>query len=127
MFDLALNRKDGDLVFNTNAQGFTELWFIDGRDRQAQKIKITLRMWLGEWFLDNTRGIPYLEVIFEKGTRLSTIENIVKSAILSVEDVEAITSFSMNVNNATRVLRIDYVCTTRLGLVKDSMTLDIMR
>jgi hypothetical protein len=127
MLDFALNRQDGKIVFKKNAQGFSEFWFINGRDRVAQKIAITLRMWFGEWFLEQTRGMPYLETIFVKGTRLSTIETIIKTQILSVEGVNGIDTFVMELNRQTRVLLVNFTCNTSEGLVRNSITLDANR
>ncbi len=127
MFDFALNRKDGDIVFKTNAAGFMEFWFIDGRDRIAQKLKIKLKMWLGEWFLDTSRGMPYLETILVKGVRRSTIEYIIKDQILAVEGVERIETFAMNIDVIGRTLRVDFTCSTKEGLIRDSYKLDVSR
>ncbi len=127
MFDIALNRLDGDLVLKKNDRGFHELLFIDGRDRIAQKIKITLQEWLGEWFLDRRKGTPYLEVILKKNVRLSSVESILRARILSVQGVQRITQFNMEFNNRTRSLRLDFTCTSSEGTVKDSFLLDALR
>lgn len=126
-FDLALNRKDGDLVFNENSEGFATLWFINGADRIAQSIKIELQIWLGDWFLDQARGVPYLETVFLKQTRDSTRESILRSRIASVPGVRRINSLTMSNNAATRKLTVEFNCDTVEGLVSGSLTLDKVR
>ena len=58
MYDLALNIDAWDLAFKDN-----DLMLIDNAERIAQQIKITLQYWFEEWFLDTTKGIPYLQYI----------------------------------------------------------------
>lgn len=60
MLDLALNAKTHDLAFNG------DVMFIDDVERVAQQIKIQLLTFLGEWFLDVTHGVPYLEYVLVK-------------------------------------------------------------
>jgi len=127
MLDIALNRRDGKLQLKRNSQGFLGFFMINGADRLAQKISMSLRMWYGEWFLDQSRGMPYLETIFVKGTRKSTIEQIIKDRILSVDGVDSITAFAMEIENRTRLLRVNFTCTTSQGPVKNSITLSANR
>ena len=54
--DLAMNMATGDLVLRDG-----DVLLIDNAERVAQQILITLRFWLGEWFLNTKDGIPYLE------------------------------------------------------------------
>lgn len=125
--DLALNRKDRDLVFETNANGFATLKFIDGADRILQKIVITLNMWLRDWFLDQSLGVPYLETIFPKQTRNSTRESIIRAQIMSVVGVRQILDFSLAVDPATRLMSINFVADTVEGVIKGSASLDKSR
>ena len=55
-YDIALNIAKNDLVIKNN-----DLILIDNTERVAQQVLITLRFWLGEWFLDTREGVPYLE------------------------------------------------------------------
>lgn len=125
--DLALNRKDQDIQFKVNANGFAELFLIDGADRILQKIRIALQMWYGEWFLDLTKGVPYLEVIFVKQTRQSTIESILRSKIMGVDGVRRILDFSFKPDAQTRRVTVDFVCETTEGRVIGSAVLDQAR
>ena len=104
-----------------------EIWPINGADKVAQQIKINLLSFLGEWFLDNTYGVPYLEDILVKNPRMSAVETIFRSHINSVPNVIRITSFSMDWNRRERTLRIDFACDTDLGPIQDSVKLEMLQ
>lgn len=125
--DFALNRKDNDIVFPINSNGFATLFVIDGADRIRQNIDIALKTWLRHWFLDQRIGVPYLEVIFDKRTRPATRESILRAVILSVAGVRQILDFSLDTNPATRVLTVNFIADTTQGTVQGSTLLDKVR
>lgn len=135
-FDLAVNRLDHDMVFGQLAPGFDvtpgtplkySIWPIEGADKVAQEIKINLLTFLGEWFLDETWGVPYLEDILIKNPRMSLVEAILREHIAEVPDVYSITSFGLNWDRAKRTLNVDFGCETLLGPINDSIKLQVFR
>jgi hypothetical protein len=97
---------------------------INGADKVCQQIKITLLAFLGEWFLDVTFGVPYLEEILIKNPRMSTIETIFRAHINAVPHVIRIESFSMVWDRARRSLSVEFEAITDYGPVRDSVKLD---
>lgn len=81
-FDLKLS-KLGDLELD--AQGRATL--IGGAEQIAQQIRLTLSIFLGEWFLDISFGVPYFENILGKGRTKSEIEAIVRKKVRDVPGV----------------------------------------
>ena len=112
MYDLALNVDNWDLVFHNN-----DLMIIDNAERIGQQIKITLQFWLDEWFLDTTKGIPYLQYICVKNPNLQHIRQIFRNAILSVDGVDSVTQLNLNVNAKERILSVEYTANTTAGLL----------
>lgn len=112
MYDLALNVDTWDLVIEN-----TDLILIDNAERIGQQIKITLQFWFKEWFLDTTKGIPYLEYICVKNPNLQHIRQIFRQAIQSVEGVESVSEIKLNVNAKERILEVNYVANTSEGLL----------
>ena len=112
MYDLALNVDGWDLVFRNN-----DLMLIDHAERIAQQIKITLQYWYEEWFLDTTKGIPYLQYICVKNPNLQHIRQIFREAILSVDGVDSVTNLTLNVNTKERILEVSYTASTSEGLL----------
>lgn len=111
-YDLALDVKEWDLLTANN-----DLLLIDNAERIAQQICITLKFWLGEWFLNKNDGVPYLERIMVKNPNLSHIRQILREKIMSVDGVESVSALNLFVDNENRVLSVTYEASTSYGLV----------
>ena len=111
-YDLALDAKTHDIVIIDN-----DVIFIDNAERVAQQIKIQLLTMLGEWFLDVTHGVPYLEYILIKNPNFELIRQIIKEQILRVDDVDAVNSIELDYNARQRMLSVTYEASTQYGLV----------
>ena len=90
---------------------------IDNAERVAQQILISLRFWYGEWFLDTTQGVPYLEYILVKNPNLAHIRQIFRETIVAVPGVTAINSLELAYNTQERTLDVEYAVTTNYGLL----------
>lgn len=86
--------------------------FVDGvdlaivRDVDAvvQEIEVELRWWLGEWFLDRRRGVPYVQRILKKGVSLDLVRTILTRVIRRVPGVRHVERFDLDLDAATRQL-----------------------
>lgn len=87
--DLLIDSKTGDLVFKNGACPVTQLQ----ADIVAQRLRITLYTFYGEWFLDETLGVPYIQQIFSKVRRKSTVDLIFQGLIAADPGVIEILSF----------------------------------
>lgn len=128
MFDLAVHRSKHDLVFHAipNTVKY-EFWAIEGADRVAQQIKINLLTLLGEWFLDESVGVPYLEEILIKNPRMASIETILRDHITSVPNVNRVTSFGLSWSRQSRILSVEFACDTDLGPISETVNLEVIR
>ena len=131
--DLALSRATHDLLFSeiisisaSQPVKKYQIWPIDGADKVAQQIKITLLAFLGEWFLDVTFGIPYLEEILVKNPHMASVEIILRNAISDVPNVIRIDSLGLDWDRKTRALLVEFTCTTDLGPIQDSIRLEVI-
>ena len=111
-YDLALDAKTHDIVVHDS-----DVIFIDNAERVAQQIKIQLLTMLGEWFLDITHGVPYLEYILVKNLNFELIRQILKEQIQNVDDVEAVNSLELDYDSRQRRLSVTYAAETNYGLV----------
>lgn len=113
MTDFALDPLTRDLILPLQA--------LDGAAKVAQGVGIRLRTWLGEWFLDLSHGVPYVESIFGKYRRPELVEAILRAQILQVSGVKSIQSFSLQIDNSTRKARVDFELQSEFGLVKGTL------
>lgn len=117
-YDIALNIASNDLVIKNN-----DLILIDNAERVAQQVLITLRFWLGEWFLDTREGVPYLEYILVKNPNMSHIKQILTEKINSVDGVNSIVSLEFDFRRITRELYVDFEINTDYGLITERAVL----
>jgi hypothetical protein len=122
MIDFRLDPSTRDMVFGASARGATFLP-LDGAERVAQAIGIRLRTWLGEWFLDATHGVPYVDEVLGKGRRPEMVEAVLRAQILSVAGVRGIQSFSLSLNAQARTVRVDFAAVSAEGLVSGTVAL----
>ena len=111
-YDLAMDVSTSDLI----VQG-GDLMIVDNAERVAQQVLITLREWLGEWFLKTSDGIPYLEYILVKNPNEAHIRQILTQAIESVEGVKDVTELEFAYNHVLRTLAVAYEIDTDYGLI----------
>lgn len=111
-YDLAMDVSTSDLIVHGG-----DLMIVDNAERVAQQVLITLREWLGEWFLKTSDGIPYLEYILVKNPNEAHIRQILTQAIESVEGVKDVTELEFAFNRILRTLTVSYEIDTDYGLI----------
>lgn len=112
MVDIALHANDHDILIKDE-----DFLLIDNAERVAQQIKVKLLTFLGEWFLDNTWGVPYLEYILVKQPNQDLIKQILSEQILSVDDVKSLNALELDYQVKVRTLIINYEVSTEYGLI----------
>lgn len=118
MYDIAEDINTSDIVLQNG-----DIMMIDDAARVAQQILITLRFWLGEWFLNTTEGVPYLEYILVKQPNMAHIRQILTEQIQSVEGVKSVTDMALTFDQRERHLLVEYTADTDYGLVTDKAIL----
>lgn len=111
-YDLAMNVQTGDLVVRNG-----DLMIVNNGERVAQQVLITLREWLGEWFLKTSDGVPYLEYILVKNPNEAHIRQVLSEAIQSVEGVKGVTELEFAFNRILRTLTVSYEIDTDYGFI----------
>lgn len=112
MVDIALHANDHDILIKDG-----DFLLIDNAERVAQQIKVKLLTFLGEWFLDTTWGVPYLEYILVKQPNQELIKQILSEQILSVDDVKSLNALELDYQVKDRTLIINYEVSTEYGLI----------
>lgn len=96
---------------------------IDGADRVAQQIKITLGFWKGEWFLNTQQGVPYLERILVKNPNASHIRQVLQEQIASVDGVTRASVDSVLVDQQSRTAEVIYSAETDRGKITEEVSI----
>ena len=120
-----------DLLLNTNplSPSYGDLTYRNGplsRDLTtqarievvAQRLLIRLSTWREEWFLDQSYGVPYWNILGSK-TSKSAVDLIFQQQILLEEGVREITSFQSTLSNR------EYRMTFRVRVNTGEITPDI--
>ena len=83
---------DGNLATVTRAQAV------------AQHVRQRLKSFSGEWFLDTTAGVPWLDQVLGRQYDPALAESVIKAEILNTDGVTEITSFSVRFDRTKRAL-----------------------
>lgn len=102
---LALDPATNDLFLRTNG----ELAVVEDAHAVGQHVRQRLKTFEGEWFLDTTAGVPWLDQIMAKNYDPALAEAVVKAEILDTDGVTEITAFSVRFNRTIRNLDIHSV------------------
>lgn len=73
-----------------------------------QRLQIKLRTFYGEYFLDNSIGVPYFDKVLIKNPDADLITDLIKKEINSEPNVNKITAFTNNYDSSTRTLIITF-------------------
>lgn len=102
--------KTGDMSFGNQQADF----FRNQPEAVAQAVWTRLRLWVGEWFIDQTEGTPYQQAML--GTNKSkTIEPAMRQRILQTEGVTNIEEFQLLFDADSRTANINAVINTAYG------------
>lgn len=89
--------------------------FLTEADALVQRIKIRLRFFKGEWFLDQRLGVPYIEKILVKRPDRAIIDNLFVKLIATTPGIAKVTQFRSTLDAKTRTLSCDFVAVLKTG------------
>ena len=110
--DIAIDPVTRDLVFD--GQNFA---INEGRRAVAQRLSIKFGTFEGEWYLDESAGLPYQEQVLVRNPNLSVIGALFRREILGTPGVTGLRSFDLDFDSANRRLSLDFVAETDEGEV----------
>lgn len=97
---LAIDPATNDLFLRPNG----ELAIVRGAEAVGQHVRQRLKTFSGEWFLDTTAGVPWLDEILGRGYDPALAEAVVKGEVLDTDGVTEITAFSVRFDRTRRAL-----------------------
>ena len=93
-----------------------------GTNNVLQDILQNLNFFLGEWFMNNTYGVPWFQQILVKNPDQAKVEGLLMNTILGTPGVQQLLSYSFKVIRATRLLQCSFSVMTTSGVVNYSGT-----
>jgi hypothetical protein len=118
--DIRLGVNSHDIEIGTDT---FDMSFVDGVDYIAQKLKVRLWFFLGEWFLDTAEGTPFYQSILVKNPDVDLIGTLLKARILETPGVIELKSFEFDYDNGLRQASVSFECRTDAGELTFSETI----
>jgi hypothetical protein len=98
------NTVEGDLHLATG----DFVWTSDLAVEVAQRLRVRLRFFKGEWFLDQREGTPWFQEVLVKGASDAAIRAIFSRVVRTCPGVAALNQLSFTVDAAIRELALDF-------------------
>lgn len=114
--DIYLNPLTNDIDLTNKRMRLTE----SIPESSRQQVYIDLHTFQGEWYANILAGVPYLAndtnaIQLLGKTSKDTFDITIKGNILSRENIISLTSYSSELNKATRNITINFVAKTNTG------------
>ena len=103
MSDLKLNEQHDLLVENN------DLSIVTSADEVKQQLLQKFKMFYQEWFLDTSKGIPYIEEVFKKEPNAFRVDAIMKEVIVSTSGVLELQEYDLNFDPSSRALKLKFL------------------
>lgn len=118
--DLKIDWTTGDLaVVNGN------FVLIDGIEAIAQSVRCRLQMFEGEWFLDETDGMPYFQTILVKNPNMDAIREAFRKRILGTVGVKDLLTLDLSYTSSARTLRVSFRASTDEGELSQTVEVTV--
>jgi hypothetical protein len=112
MSDLQLNSSTWDLEIQNG-----DFVLIEDKEALQQFLKQRLQTFLGEWFLDSSKGVPYFEEILVKRPQFEAVDSIFKTQILQTPGIINLESFEFDYDGPTRALSLSFRAQSIEGVI----------
>lgn len=99
MSDIKLD-VNGDLLLTRGELGMT----ATTQDAAKQRTTIRLLSYEGEWYLDESFGVPYFDKVLIKNSNQGSVDAVFRAAILDDPEITAIEVFKSKVEDDTYIL-----------------------
>ena len=88
---------------------------VTGEEEIEQHLRIRLRFFLGEWFLDERLGIPYFRDILIKNPNTLLVRSLFRQAIITTPGISDVTTLEIDLDKTTRTLSLTFAATMDTG------------
>jgi len=111
----------GDISFTGGESSVTSI----GAEDLAQRIRIRLNTFQGEWFMDNTLGVDWWNRVFGKNRSKAAVDALLQEQILKEPDALQILSYSSSIST-DRKFSCSFKVRTENGAITATQTFNIV-
>jgi hypothetical protein len=97
------NPVDGDLDLSAG-----QPYLVEGAAAVAQSLRIRLRFFLGEWFLNTLEGVPYFRDVLIKNPSIRLLTTLFRNVIRDTPGVDSVRAFELVWDHVDRKLDIKF-------------------
>ena len=91
------------------------LAIANGNIAVAQGVKQAVHFWRGQWFINQTEGVPYLERVFVQPVTAGLAASVLADSIRAVSGVTSVDDIQAEIDPFTRKLTYNARITTQFG------------
>ena len=91
------------------------LVLVEGEEAIDQNLRLRLKFFLSEFFLDERQGIPFYREVFVKNPNLRLLRSIFTEAIRTTEGIASVDGMTLAVDSPSRTLTLSFVATMDTG------------
>lgn len=92
-------------------------------DSVAQKIRIRLLWFEGEWRWDTDEGLPYFEGLFVKNPDVDEFESLIREKIFDVDEVTEVREVFVGYDRQRRTATVRYTALTDYETIREEVVL----
>lgn len=108
MRDLGFDPETGDLAISATG----DLPIVADGSAIMQALKVRLRLFVNEWFLDNRKGVDYYRHVLLRKPNARIVGSLIRAAILGTPGVTRLTRYNQDINASTRTLTVSFTVET---------------
>ncbi|MDY4893923.1 MAG: hypothetical protein SO130_11045 [Agathobacter sp.] len=114
-----------DILLDSNGDLYiSKMGDIVLKNSVAQKIRIRLLWFLGEWRWDPEEGLPYLDKLLTKNPDIDYFEGLIREIIFNVDEVTEVQDVEIIEDTKTRGATIRYVAKTDFETIKEEVVIN---
>jgi hypothetical protein len=113
--DFAVAPGSNKFIWNRKGLCFTGSYL----EYMAQKVRCSISLFLGEWFLNKNIGIPYIPSTMEKEGHRALLETALIVTISNIKGIKRLVSFEPVYDGGKRLLKINFTAECENGETLD--------
>jgi hypothetical protein len=105
MKDFAIEPHRNKFIRERNGMRFTNNYL----EYMAQKVRSAISLFLGEWYLNRRKGIPYIPKTLEKIEQRPLLETALIVTISNVKGIKKLISFDPTYDGKERLFKVKFI------------------